>query len=125
MAKRIMLVVMAAAMLVLLVAPMALAIEKRCDQRPCYGTNKADVLRERRGDGVADKIYGKRGDDRINATRFTNDRDLLYGGRGDDRLNAQDGDGSDVLRGGPGYDVCYVDEGDFYEGCELVALVIE
>jgi Ca2+-binding RTX toxin-like protein len=51
--------------------------------------------------------------------------DLLYGGAGRDRLNAQDGDGRDKLRGGPGRDVCYVDEGDTTRGCEEVALAIE
>lgn len=122
MVKRIVLMVMVAAMMMVLMVPMSLAVEKRCHARPCYGTNKADVLLERRGDGVADKIFGKRGGDRINASRFNKDRDLLYGGRGDDRLNAQDGDGRDVVRGGPGSDVCYVDGGDSYRNCETVAV---
>jgi hypothetical protein len=35
------------------------------------------------------------------------------------------GDGRDELYGGPGYDVCYIDEGDFTRGCDEVALVIQ
>ena len=125
MIKRIVLMVMVAALMALVMAPVALAIEKRCDDRPCYGTRNADVLRERQGDRVGDTIYAGRGADRINATRYNQDRDVLYGGPGNDRLNAQDGDSLDELYGGPGYDVCYVDDGDLYRGCEEVALIIE
>ena len=108
-----------------LMAPAALAVTKQCSERPCLGTAKGDVLAERPGDGTADKIRGRGGEDVIRANRFGGDRDLLYGRGGDDRLNAQDGDGCDELYGGPGFDVCYVDEGDSYQGCEEVALVIE
>jgi len=41
------------------------------------------------------------------------------------RLEAQDGDGRDELYGGWGYDVCYIDEGDYTQGCQEVALAIE
>jgi hypothetical protein len=40
-------------------------------------------------------------------------------------LKAQDGDGRDELYGGPGFDICYIDEGDFTRGCDEVALAIE
>lgn len=39
--------------------------------------------------------------------------------------SAWKGDGRDELRGGRGFDVCYVDEGDAYSGCEEAATVIE
>ena len=113
------------ALMMVLVAPLALAVDKQCSRRPCEGTNNRDTLYERGGRGVPDIIYGLRGKDRIRANLFGADRDVLYGGRGNDRLNAQDGDGRDVLYGGPGEDVCYVDEGDSYVGCDEVALVIE
>ena len=113
------------ALMTVLVAPLALAVDQQCTRRPCEGTNNRDTLYERAGRGVPDIIYGLRGKDRIRANLFGADRDVLYGGRGDDRLNAQDGDGRDVLYGGPGEDVCYVDEGDSYVGCDEVALVIE
>jgi hypothetical protein len=106
-------------------APVALAVTKQCSERPCLGTARSDVLTERPGNGTADKIRGRGGDDVIRANRFGRDRDLLYGGAGDDRLNAQDGDGRDELYGGPGDDICYVDEGDLTQGCEEVVLVIE
>jgi hypothetical protein len=41
------------------------------------------------------------------------------------RLEAQDGDGRDEHYGGWGYDVCYIDEGDYTQGCQEVALAIE
>ena len=40
-------------------------------------------------------------------------------------LNAQDGDGRDVVYGGPGFDVCLVDEGGSYVGCDEIVLAIE
>jgi Ca2+-binding RTX toxin-like protein len=74
---------------------------------------------------VPDYIIGRRYGDLINANSFTADRDVLDGQRGDDRLKAQDGDGRDELYGGWGYDVCYIDEGDYTQGCQEVALAIE
>ena len=123
--RRIAMIVGMMALMTVLVAPLALAVDKQCTRRPCEGTNNRDTLYERAGRGVPDIIYGLRGEDRIRAGIFGADRDVLYGGRGDDRLNAQDGDGRDVLRGGRGEDVCYVDEGDRPVGCDVVALVIE
>ena len=123
--KRALLLTALAMVAAMVFAPVALAVTKQCSERPCLGTAKGDVLTERPGNGTADKIRGRGGNDVIRANRYDRDVDLLYGGAGRDRLNAQDGDGRDELRGGPGRDVCYVDEGDTYRGCEEVALVIE
>ena len=125
MVKRAVLMVLAALVAAALMAPAALAVTKQCGQRPCLGTANDDRLKERRGDGTADKIRGRGGEDVIRANRYDRDVDLLYGGAGRDRLNAQDGDGRDEVRGGPGRDVCYVDAGDTHRGCEEVATVIE
>ena len=123
--RRIAMLVGVMALMVVMFAPIALAVDKQCTTRPCEGTNERDTLYERGGREVPDIIYGKRGNDRIRADIFGADRDVLYGNRGNDVLNAQDGDGRDVLYGGPGYDRCLVDEGDSYVGCEEVALVSE
>jgi hypothetical protein len=125
MIKRIVFMVTVASLLAGVFAPAALAVDQQCTFRPCVGTNERDTLYERGGRGVPDTIYGRQGNDRIFANLFGADRDLLHGGRGNDRLNAQDGDGRDELYGGPGDDICYVDEGDFYQGCEQVVLAIE
>ena len=111
------------ALMVALSATVALAVNKQCGTRPCYGTSNDDVLYERGGDGVGDTIYGLAGDDRINATSFTNDRDILYGGRGNDKLNAMDGDTLDTVYGGAGFDVCRVDAvSEVGRGCDRVIL---
>jgi hypothetical protein len=125
MVRRIVLMVTVAAMMALMMAPAALAVDMQCTFRPCEGTGDRDTLYERGGRGVPDIIYGRDGNDRIRADIFGADRDVLYGGRGDDRLNAQDGDGRDVLYGGRGFDICSVDENDSYRGCEEVSLAIE
>lgn len=109
------------ALMTVLLAPVALAVNKQCIYKPCWGTNYRDTLYERGGDGVPDTIIGRRYGDLINANAFTADRDLLDGQRGNDRLKAQDGDGADELSGGPGYDVCYIDEGDYTQGCDEIA----
>ncbi len=123
--KRALLLTTLAMVAAMVFAPVALAVTKQCSEVPCLGTGRDDVLTERPGDGTNDVIRGRGGNDTIRANRFGNDKDILYGGEGRDRLNAQDGDGRDELRGGRGFDVCYVDEGDTHRGCEEVATVIE
>ena len=105
MAKRIVTMVTAALMAAALMAPAALAVDKQCTFRPCQGTDERDTLYERGGDGVRDTIRGREARDLIFADLFGADRDVLYGG--------------------PGFDVCYVDESDGHRGCEEVALAIE
>ncbi len=122
--RRIGMILAVTALLAAVFAPMAFAVNKQCTLYPCWGTNSRDTLYERGGNGVPDSIIGRRYGDLINANAFTADRDVLDGQRGNDRLKAQDGDGRDELYGGPGYDVCYIDEGDFTRGCDEVALAI-
>jgi hypothetical protein len=121
--RRIVMVAALVGLLVALFAAAALAVNKQCSNYPCWGTNARDTLYERGGNGVPDYIIGRRYGDLINANAFITDRDVLDGQRGNDRLRAQDGDGRDELYGGPGYDICYINEGDFTRGCEEVALV--
>jgi Ca2+-binding RTX toxin-like protein len=64
-----------------------------------------------------DTIYGRGGDDSLDASYFNNDKDVLKGGPGDDHLDALDGDSRDTLDGGDGYDTCYGDKGDEFKRC--------
>lgn len=123
--RKIVILVGAVALLTMMFAGVAFAVNKQCSNKPCNGTSSADTLFERGGNGVSDEIYGRAGADRIFADSFTNDRDILYGNRGDDRLDATDGDGRDELYGGPGFDRCFGDPGDLYRSCEVINGVVQ
>jgi RTX calcium-binding nonapeptide repeat (4 copies) len=123
--RKIAILVGAVALLTMLVAGAAFAVNKQCSAKPCFGTNQEDTLFERGGNGVGDEIYGRKGPDRIFATSFTNDVDYLDGGRGNDRLDARDGDGRDTLNGGPGLDRCFGDPGDEFIQCEFINGVVQ
>ena len=56
-----------------------------------------------------DTMYGRAGDDVLDANNCGRETDVLYAGRGDDWLLANDGDARDVLYGGKGFDTCVVD----------------
>ena len=95
--------------------------EINCENRdlPCNGTNDRDLMHERQGT-VKDVMYGKGGEDVLDANNFNFDRDRLYGGARGDKLLTNDGDGRDVAKGGKGRDICYVDPGDRTVGCNVV-----
>ena len=59
-----------------------------------------------------DTVYGRGGEDVLDANNCGRDTDVLYAGRGDDWLLANDGDKRDVLYGGKGFDTCVVDSRD-------------
>ena len=56
-----------------------------------------------------DAIYGRDGQDVLDANNCGRDTDVLHAGRGNDWLLANDGDNRDVLYGGKGFDTCVVD----------------
>jgi predicted ester cyclase len=104
----------------MLLASVALAVTRHCDGRPCIGTRQADTLIERRGNGVSDGIYGRRGRDVLRAGRYTRDTDRLHGNRGRDRVSVLDGDTRDKALGGPGHDTCVIDDSrEIGRGCEV------
>ncbi len=105
------------ALLLALTAGVATARTFICDEKPCFGTNKQDMIGERNGNGVSDDIRARSGDDTVNARRFGNDRDEVHGGKGDDRITTDDGDGRDFIDGGPGKDTCIKDPGDKRRDC--------
>jgi hypothetical protein len=108
-------VAMAAAVLVALVVGGGTALAQtiggviQCDDIPCVATGDHQVLFERVGDGVRDKMIAKGGHDHLDARDYTDDRDVAKGGGGHDILLVNDGDAMDGAIGGPGYDTCVVD----------------
>lgn len=107
--RKFVLVAACVALLVAVLAPAAVAVNKQCSNNPCFGTQEADTLYERGGDGVSDRIYGNPENDRIFANTFGNDIDVLFGGLNRDRLNVDDGDRRDTVFGENGFDTCFVD----------------
>ena len=82
------------------------------------GNDNANALFETSGDDV---IRGFGGGDVIDANNFSGDEDRLRGGPGNDRLLANDGDSMDLVFGGPGFDICVVDDrSEIGGGCEKV-----
>lgn len=102
----------------LVAAGAALAVTKTCGGIPCNGTENEDTLYERQGT-VRDVIYGFGGKDVIDANTFNFDRDRVFGGDRGDKLLVNDGDGRDVVKGGMGRDVCFIDPGDRAVNCEV------
>jgi|SRR5215203_6079208 len=90
-----------------------------------YGTNDGEWIDESQG-FQDDRIYAFAGEYYINAfvtwsmDPLYSDTDKLFGGKGNDDLAADDGDGADLLNGGPGYDRCWGTPGDHFVNCEYV-----
>ena len=81
----------------------------QCAGIPCYATGKSDLVYERRGNALNDRILLRGGNDNVQANRYTRDRDVIKGGSGYDLIYVNDGDTHDRVRGGAGGDKCYVD----------------
>jgi hypothetical protein len=81
----------------------------QCQTIPCVASGDHQVLFERVGDGVPDKMIAQGGHDHLDARSYTNDRDVAKGSGGHDLLRVNDGDAMDAAIGGPGSDLCVVD----------------
>jgi hypothetical protein len=93
----------------------------QCQTIPCVATGEHQVLFERVGDGVPDKMIAQGGHDRLDARAYTNDRDVAKGSGGHDLLRVNDGDAMDGAIGGPGWDTCVVDASiEAADTCETV-----
>ena len=67
----------------------------QCQTVPCVATGAHQVLFERVGDGVRDKMIAQGGHDRLDARAYTNDRDVTKSNGGHDLLRVNDGDAMD------------------------------
>ena len=94
----------------------------QCDDIPCVATGDSQVLFERVGDGVRDRMLAQGNHDILRADSYTNDRDVTKGGGGNDTLHVDDGDVNDAAKGGAGSnDVCWVDAHiEAADTCEVV-----
>jgi hypothetical protein len=93
----------------------------QCAGIPCVATGSSDLVKERIGNRLNDKIYLKGGSDQVRADKYRADRDLIYGGKGYDLIYTNDGDTNDRIRGGAGKDKCYVDSrAEVVSGCSSV-----
>lgn len=81
------------------------------------GTSQGEVLQE---SSLNDTIYGRGGNDIVEARSFVDDKDVVYGNGGGDDLRVADGDTLDTANGGKGNDTCIGDQGDEFIGCETV-----
>jgi hypothetical protein len=125
--KIVMMVAMAALVLVALVVGSATAFAQtiggviQCQTKPCVATGPHQVLFERVGDGVSDRMIAKSGHNHLDARSYTNDRDVAKGNGGHDLLRVNDGDAMDGAIGGAGYDLCVVDAAiEASDTCEAV-----
>ena len=125
--KRIVMVLSLAVVLVTLVGSAATALAQvigepiQCQTIPCVATDDHQVLIERVGDGVPDRMIAQGGHDRLDARTYTNDRDVAKGSGDHDLLRIDDGDAMDGAIGGPGFDTCVVDASiEAADTCETV-----
>ena len=56
----------------------------QCETTPCVATGAHQILFERVGDGVPDRMIAKGGHDHLDARSYTNDRDVTKGNGGND-----------------------------------------
>ena len=95
----------------------------QCQTKTCVATGDHQVLFERVGDGVPDRMIAQGGHDHLNARAYTDDRDVAKGGGGHDFLMVKDGDTMDGAIGGLGNDTCVVDATiEAADTCETVTV---
>jgi Ca2+-binding RTX toxin-like protein len=105
-------------LMVALVAVMAALFATAAYAATIEGNNNNNVLHETAG---SDILRGFGGNDTLDANNFGGDEDILRGGSGNDVLLANDGDSMDLLFGGPGFDICVVDDrSEIGGGCEKI-----
>ena len=105
-------------MMVALVAVMVALFATAAYAATIDGNDNPNALFETDDD---DLIRGFGGGDVLDANNYRGDTDILRGGPGNDRLLANDGDSRDTVYGGPGFDICVVDDrSEIGGGCEKV-----
>jgi hypothetical protein len=121
--RKLMMVVALVVVMVPLLAAAAFAANQiiQCAGIPCIATGSQDLVKERIGNRLNDKIYLKGGSDQVRADKYRADRDRIFGGKGFDLIYTSDGDTHDRIRGGAGKDKCYVDSRvEVVSGCSSV-----
>ena len=125
--KKAMMIAMTVVLVALMVGSTGTALAQviggaiQCQSVPCVGTGAHQVLFERVGDGVLDRMIAQGGHDRLDARAYTNDRDVAKGSGDHDLLRVNDGDAMDGAIGGPGFDTCVVDASiEAADTCETV-----
>jgi hypothetical protein len=95
----------------------------QCTGVPCTASGRSDLVFERRGQGLKDRILLKGGDDQVRANTYGADRDVIKGHDGFDLIYVDDGDTRDRIRGGKGNDRCYVDaRKEAVSGCSRIVV---
>ena len=93
----------------------------QCTGVPCTASGTSDLVFERRGVGKKDRILLKGGDDQVRANTYGADKDVIKGGDGFDLIYVNDEDTLDRIRGGKGNDKCYVDaRKEAVSGCSRI-----
>ena len=93
----------------------------QCAGIPCIATGRSDLVYERKGNHLNDRILLRGGNDQVLANKYTADRDVIRGGSGYDLIYVNDGDRHDRVRAGGGNDKCYVDaRSEAVSGCAAV-----
>jgi Ca2+-binding RTX toxin-like protein len=108
--RKVTLMLAAMAMMVSLFAVAAYAAE-------IWGTGESDKIFETNQD---DTIFGRQGNDHIDATKYEGDTDKVEGNRDSDTISVLDGDNQDSVDGGQDFDACFGDPHDTFVNCEMV-----
>ncbi len=93
----------------------------QCTGVPCTATGRSDLVLERIGNGLKDRIILRGGDDQVRANTYGNDKDVIKGRDGFDLIYVDDGDTRDRIFGGKGNDRCIVDSrSEVVSGCSRI-----
>jgi hypothetical protein len=93
----------------------------QCTGIPCIASGRSDLVFERIGNGLNDRILLRGGNDQVRANTYGRDRDVIKGSAGGDLIRVDDGDLRDKIYGGKGGDKCYVDaRSEAISGCGQV-----
>jgi hypothetical protein len=95
----------------------------QCTGVPCTASGRSDLVLERRGNGLKDRILLNGGDDQVRANAYGRDKDVIKGSDGFDLIRVNDGDNRDRIFGGKGNDRCIVDaRSEVVSGCSVITV---
>ena len=95
----------------------------QCTGVPCTASGRSDLVLERKGNGLKDRILLNGGDDQVRANAYGRDKDVIKGSDGFDLIRVNDGDTRDRIFGGKGNDRCIVDaRSEVVSGCSAITV---